>query len=55
MVFDAQPPVHGLKSIDTGPITNHVNFARPPTVPCLRDDRADLNEVKVFRTDVFFR
>src|ERR1700686_4089296 len=27
MVFDAQPPFSVLKSIDTGPITNHVNFA----------------------------
>jgi len=27
-VFDAQPPFAVLKSIDTGPITNHVNFAR---------------------------
>ena len=31
MVFDAQPPFNVLKSIDTGPITNHVNFARTPT------------------------
>ena len=27
MVFDARPPFNLLKSIDTGPITNHVNFA----------------------------
>ena len=27
MVFDAHPPFSVLKSIDTGPITNHVNFA----------------------------
>src|SRR6201996_4760336 len=27
MVFDAQPPFSVLKSMDTGPITNHVNFA----------------------------
>jgi hypothetical protein len=27
-VFDAQPPFAALKSIDTGPITNHVNFAQ---------------------------
>src|SRR5258706_3099776 len=26
MVFDAQPPFSVLKSIDTGPITNHVNI-----------------------------
>jgi hypothetical protein len=26
MVFDARPPFTVLKSIDTGPITNHVNI-----------------------------
>src|ERR1700710_2656467 len=30
MVFDARPPFAVLKSIDTGPITNHVNFANTP-------------------------
>ena len=28
MVFDAKPPFAVIRSIDTGPITNHVNFAR---------------------------
>src|SRR5580658_6109432 len=27
MVFDARPPFSLLKTLDTGPITNHVNFA----------------------------
>ena len=27
-VFDARPPFAVLKTIDTGPITNHVNFVR---------------------------
>jgi YVTN family beta-propeller protein len=27
MVFDAKPPFAVIKSFDTGPITNHVNFA----------------------------
>ena len=27
-VFDARPPFSVLKTLDTGPITNHVNFAR---------------------------
>src|SRR6266513_3069935 len=27
-VFDARPPFAQLKTLDTGPITNHVNFAR---------------------------
>ncbi len=30
MVFDGRPPFAVLKTIDTGPITNHVNFARTP-------------------------
>src|SRR6201985_761164 len=28
MVFEAQPPFGVIRTIDTGPITNHVNFAR---------------------------
>jgi YVTN family beta-propeller protein len=29
-VFDARPPFPVLKTLDTGPITNHVNFVRNP-------------------------
>jgi len=27
-VFDARPPFSVLKTLETGPITNHVNFSR---------------------------
>ena len=30
-VFNARPPFNLIKTIETGPITNHVNFARTPT------------------------
>src|SRR3954453_12824128 len=29
-VFNARPPFNPIRTIDTGPITNHVNFARTP-------------------------
>jgi YVTN family beta-propeller protein len=53
MVFDAQPPFNVLKSIDTGPITNHVNFAGTPKGTFAYVTVGGLNEVKVFRTDDF--
>jgi YVTN family beta-propeller protein len=53
MVFDAQPPFTVLKSIDTGPITNHVNFARTADGTFAYVTIGGLNEVKVFRTDDF--
>jgi YVTN family beta-propeller protein len=53
MVFDAQPPFSVLKSIDTGPITNHVNFARTANGTFAYVTIGGLNEVKVFRTDDF--
>ena len=28
MVFNAKPPFQVLRVLDTGPITNHVNFVR---------------------------
>jgi YVTN family beta-propeller protein len=42
-----------LKSIDTGPITNHVNFARNANGTFAYVTVGGLNEVKVFRTDDF--
>lgn len=56
-VFDARPPFKLLKTLDTGPITNHVNFARTGK------DKATyayitvggLNQVQVYRTDDFSR
>jgi YVTN family beta-propeller protein len=53
MVFDAQPPFSVLKSIDTGPITNHVNFAHNAKGTFAYVTIGGLNEVKVFRTDDF--
>src|ERR1700733_3003604 len=53
MVFGAQPPFAVLKSFDTGPITNHVNFARNANGTFAYVTVGGLNEVKVFRTDDF--
>jgi YVTN family beta-propeller protein len=53
MVFDARPPFNVLKSIDTGPITNHVNFAHNANGTFAYVTIGGLNEVKVFRTDDF--
>jgi YVTN family beta-propeller protein len=53
MVFDARPPFSVIKWFDTGPITNHVNFARTPKGIFAYVSIGGLNEVKVFRTDDF--
>jgi YVTN family beta-propeller protein len=53
MVFDAKPPFAVLKSIDTGPISNHVNFASNAKGSFAYVTIGGLNEVKVFRTDDF--
>ena len=53
MVFDAKPPFTVLKSLNTGPITNHVNFARTPSGQFAYVTIGALNQVKVFRTDDF--
>jgi YVTN family beta-propeller protein len=53
MVFDARPPFAILKSMDTGPISNHVNFARNANGTFAYVTIGGLNEVKVFRTDDF--
>jgi YVTN family beta-propeller protein len=53
MVFDAQSPFSILKSIDTGPITNHVNFANNANGTFAYVTIGGLNEVKVFRTGDF--
>ena len=52
-VFDARPPFELLKTLDTGPITNHVNFARNANGTFAYVTVGGLNEVKVFRTDDF--
>lgn len=53
MVFNAAPPFNVLKSFDTGPITNHVNFAHNANGTFAYVTIGGLNEVKVFRTDDF--
>lgn len=53
MVFDAKPPFSVLASFDTGPITNHVNFARTQLGQLAYVTVGGLNQVKVFRTDDF--
>ena len=52
-VFDAHPPFAILKTLDTGPITNHVNFARNANGTFAYITVGGLNEVKVLRTDSF--
>jgi YVTN family beta-propeller protein len=55
VVFDAQPPFTILKTLDTGPITNHVNFARNANGTFAYITVGALNEVQVYRTDDFSR
>ena len=52
-VFDGQPPFALLKTLDTGPITNHVNIVRNANGMFAYVTIGGLNEVKVFRTDNF--
>jgi len=52
-VFDARPPFSVLKTLDTGPITNHVNFVRNANGMFAYVTVGALNEVQVFRTDDF--
>jgi YVTN family beta-propeller protein len=52
-VFDARPPFAVLKSLETGPITNHVNFVNNANGAFAYVTIGALNEIKVFRTDNF--
>ncbi|MGY3483817.1 YVTN family beta-propeller protein [Bradyrhizobium sp. USDA 4011] len=52
-VFNARPPFNLIKTIDTGPITNHVNFAKTAKGTFAYVTIGGTNEVKVFRTDDF--
>ncbi|MFG1343000.1 YncE family protein [Xanthobacter autotrophicus] len=52
-VFNARPPFDLIRTIDTGPITNHVNFARNANGTFAYVTIGGLNEIKVFRTDDF--
>jgi len=52
-VFNAKPPFDLLKTIDTGPISNHVNIVRNANGMFAYVTIGGLNEIKVFRTDNF--
>ena len=53
MVFDARPPFTVLRSIPTGAITNHVNFARTPSGQFAYVTVGTEDVVKVYRTSDF--
>jgi YVTN family beta-propeller protein len=52
-VFGAHPPFSILKTINTGPITNHVNIAHNAKGTFAYITVGGLKEVQVFRTDDF--
>ncbi|WP_037152474.1 YncE family protein [Rhizobium freirei] len=52
-VFNAQAPFNLIKTIDTGPITNHVNLVTNKNGSFAYVTVGGLNQVKVFRTDNF--
>ncbi|HEY3598155.1 MAG TPA: YncE family protein, partial [Paraburkholderia sp.] len=52
-VFDARPPFKVLATLDTGPITNHVNIVHNANGTFAYVTIGGLNQVKVFRTDDF--
>jgi len=53
VAFEARPPFAVLKTLDIGPITNHVNFARTARGQFAYVTVGGKNEVQVFRTDDF--
>src|SRR6476620_5681205 len=52
-VFDAQPPFTLLKTMDTGPISNHVNIVRNANGMFAYVTIGGVNEVQVYRTNDF--
>src|SRR3984893_9863687 len=52
-VFNGRPPFAVLKTLDTGPITNHVNLVRNANGMFAYVTVGGLNEVQVYRTDNF--
>ncbi len=52
-VFDAKPPFTLLQTLDTGPITNHVNIVRNAHGQFAYITVGGLNQVKVYRTADF--
>jgi len=53
VAFSAKPPFAVLKVLDTGPITNHVNFVRNAHGQFAYVTVGGVNEVQVFRTRDF--
>ena len=53
MAFNARPPFNLLTVLDTGPITNHVNFVRNAHGQFAYVTVGGLDQVKVFRTEDF--
>jgi YVTN family beta-propeller protein len=51
--FNGKPPFNLIKTLDTGPISNHVNFAHTAKGTFAYVTIGGLNQVKVFRTDDF--
>jgi YVTN family beta-propeller protein len=52
-VFNGRPPFEVLKTLDTGPITNHVNIVHNANGTFAYVTIGGLNEVKVYRTSDF--
>ncbi|MEO8644302.1 YncE family protein [Pseudomonas sp.] len=52
-VFEAKPPFSTIKTIETGPITNHVNIVQNANGTFAYVTVGGLNQIKVFRTDSF--
>jgi YVTN family beta-propeller protein len=52
-VFDGQAPFALLKTLDTGPITNHVNIVRNANGMFAYVTVGGLNEIQVYRTNDF--
>lgn len=52
-VFNAHPPFNLLKTLDTGPITNHVNIVHNTKGSFAYVTIGGLNKVNVYRTDDF--
>jgi len=53
VAIDAHPPFAQLKMMNTGPLTNHVNFVATPKGQFAYVSIGGLNQIQVFRTDNF--
>ena len=55
VAIDAHPPFTQLRVMNTGPLTNHVNFIETPRGQLAYVSIGGLDQVQVFRTDNFER